>query len=564
MAEEKKYIAVFDAVDKASAKLLRIEKATKSADAAIKKYERANEQAERAQDKLAKSTVDQTTKLDRMTRAANAAGRSIIAFGDGGTRAMRAFGGLLGGITRGLFSLPGMIAGAGAAFGAWKLGEAVIGGGMQKELTQMQMGALLGSKSQGADLYTLVQDKAMQSMFSEKDFSAATNAFLPVTKDFEKLSKLMDVNERLASSNMLEGMDGASFSLREAMSGDIASIAERFNISKSDLRSNGFDSSAGWEQNLNAVDKTLDKMGYTAQYVDDVNGSTYSQMQIFKSNFAKMFTDSGEGLTKKLGDPLKRINSLLASEKMSEFVEKASDAMANGLDNAIDYVDDMNLSWSDFDRIITGSGDVFKATGKSFQIMMDAFTGKQGSDPRGTFETFAGGIESVAGGIESFNKQMKSMFDWMEDSGFNGFMNNSLEVGQKLMSPYDIFAPEGKKFKGMLPWMFDAFQGEFSPYKTDKNYKPGDKSFIQFDPTAGSSSRIDGSHATGLKRVPFDGYIAELHRDEEIVPASEARRQGGRGGDVLISNNTFHVRSESDIHAIGQEIVQQLKLRGAF
>lgn len=40
---------------------------------------------------------------------------------------------------------------------------------------------------------------------------------------------------------------------------------------------------------------------------------------------------------------------------------------------------------------------------------------------------------------------------------------------------------------------------------------------------------LNGSHATGLNRVPFNGYVAELHKDEMIVPArqSEKLRQQG-------------------------------------
>lgn len=33
---------------------------------------------------------------------------------------------------------------------------------------------------------------------------------------------------------------------------------------------------------------------------------------------------------------------------------------------------------------------------------------------------------------------------------------------------------------------------------------------------------INGSHALGLERVPFDGYIAQLHKDEMILPAAQA------------------------------------------
>lgn len=36
---------------------------------------------------------------------------------------------------------------------------------------------------------------------------------------------------------------------------------------------------------------------------------------------------------------------------------------------------------------------------------------------------------------------------------------------------------------------------------------------------------VDGSHAGGLWRVPFDGYVAELHRDEIVVPGGAAADQ---------------------------------------
>ena len=32
---------------------------------------------------------------------------------------------------------------------------------------------------------------------------------------------------------------------------------------------------------------------------------------------------------------------------------------------------------------------------------------------------------------------------------------------------------------------------------------------------------IDGTHKTGLDYVPFDGYIAELHRGERVLTAEE-------------------------------------------
>lgn len=47
-------------------------------------------------------------------------------------------------------------------------------------------------------------------------------------------------------------------------------------------------------------------------------------------------------------------------------------------------------------------------------------------------------------------------------------------------------------------------------------------------------SLLDGSHATGLGRVPYDGYVAELHKDEAVLTAEQSnalRSSGMLSGD---------------------------------
>ena len=45
---------------------------------------------------------------------------------------------------------------------------------------------------------------------------------------------------------------------------------------------------------------------------------------------------------------------------------------------------------------------------------------------------------------------------------------------------------------------------------------------------------VNGSHASGLDYVPFDGYIAELHRGEMVVPADEASMLRGGSGNTMV------------------------------
>ena len=46
--------------------------------------------------------------------------------------------------------------------------------------------------------------------------------------------------------------------------------------------------------------------------------------------------------------------------------------------------------------------------------------------------------------------------------------------------------------------------------------------------TMTASVNVNGSHANGLSYVPFDGYIAELHKGERVLTAEEARGYNNR------------------------------------
>lgn len=70
-----------------------------------------------------------------------------------------------------------------------------------------------------------------------------------------------------------------------------------------------------------------------------------------------------------------------------------------------------------------------------------------------------------------------------------------------------------------------------------------------------SGTGVDGSHATGLNYVPFDGYVAELHRGEMVVPASEAAslRSGAAGGAVT-QNNVININGVQNADVMLREL----------
>ena len=64
---------------------------------------------------------------------------------------------------------------------------------------------------------------------------------------------------------------------------------------------------------------------------------------------------------------------------------------------------------------------------------------------------------------------------------------------------------------------------------------------------------VHGSHADGLDYVPYDGYIAELHRGERVLTAEEARR--GTGDTIILNVNMSEV---DEVYKL-VEVVKQAK-----
>jgi len=62
-------------------------------------------------------------------------------------------------------------------------------------------------------------------------------------------------------------------------------------------------------------------------------------------------------------------------------------------------------------------------------------------------------------------------------------------------------------WQGLEDFMKNPIKGTVNIFRRDK----------------GAKANVDGSHASGLGRVPFDGYLAELHKGEEVLTAGDPR-----------------------------------------
>ena len=111
------------------------------------------------------------------------------------------------------------------------------------------------------------------------------------------------------------------------------------------------------------------------------------------------------------------------------------------------------------------------------------------------------------------------------------------------------------------PWLYDYEESQEKSKgqgADDIDYIPGDISYnADLDPTL-------NSHAAGIRRVPYDGYPALLHRDERVKTASQAREEdqgdNRRSISITVTGNTFGagMDEEAVAEAIANAAVRKL------
>ena len=149
-------------------------------------------------------------------------------------------------------------------------------------------------------------------------------------------------------------------------------------------------------------------------------------------------------------------------------------------------------------------------------------------------------ILSVGGDlIESLAEGISNALDVLVDAGANVVES----IKQGIASAWD----------GIVSWFNGLWDGLFGDRTANVNVN------------ATSSGGVDGSHANGLDYVPYNNYVANLHRGEMVLTAREAEnyRNGGKtGGDMVfqISINGMQFTNVSEMaHALANDISHELE-----
>lgn len=208
--------------------------------------------------------------------------------------------------------------------------DALFGLNNEAEAASAKINAFTKDANITAEVMAAVRKEAAATPFAFQEMANATAALMPVAKQAGKSwEDLLKQAEILAASNPMQGLEGASFALREAMGGDFTSIIERFNLSRSSINQ--------WKEegvdNMEIVRRAMLEMGYDSDLV--------GAMALTMSGRWSTLMDSLDGfkiaLTKPTFDFLKIVlgdtQTLIDgnTERWTKLAEAAGQKFADGL-----------------------------------------------------------------------------------------------------------------------------------------------------------------------------------------------------------------------------------------
>lgn len=518
--------------------------------------------------------------------------------------------GRLTGLTAGVGALVGATTGAA---GAIKLFNSTIGAAAKSEMATMSMTALFkGNEKAAKEYYDYIQMKGAESVLSDDDFMEASKTFVIMTKNMGELKELTNIAERLAVLDPAQGISGAAIALRELQSGDIVSLSERFEMPKKTLNAI---KNLPLKKQLAALDKELSSYGVTQEMIFAQGQTSLGMYNKTVDKTRVAFRNMGFSALEELKPLLRDINVWL--DKNSAAVTKFGSGILTDLavkfrsafdyirTNFIDNPEFMRMNLSDKVSFVLNSDattkviDFAKNIGTQFMTSFGAsmLTAVK-ENPMlalvlgGVVGLRTGGYVGLVVGLSiAASPAVMEMLDFIRRNSTAGKAEAKLEGVTSLASKLSTQAA-GVPLLGPTA-LTDTKPKELSPLaKIGKAGSDFAKNPFWLNDLG---NLINGSHRTGLDKVPFDGYVAQLHKGEKILPRREAQayREGtsmpdrqrivprvvripggksrdeavlpraaardyrnneGSGGGVTVTGNTFNVRQDSDINAIATQL----------
>lgn len=152
-------------------------------------------------------------------------------------------------------------------------------------------------------------------------------------------------------------------------------------------------------------------------------------------------------------------------------------------------------------------------------------------------------IDSIKEMFSAVWDLLKAIFGFSQDEAVDFFQMLQRFIQANIMLFQRMGEVIRKIFDALPDWLKDFIKSGGLAGLVTKGITKGAKA---------ATKAVDGSHAGGLDYVPFDGYIAELHKGERVQTAGEA--QDWRSG-LLAAQKAIQFSSRFPLNSIPQNAI---------
>lgn len=315
----------------------------------------------------------------------------VITARDMVTAPMKGITGAISGVVSGLGKIG--LAGMGVqaiTSGVRGLGDALgVGLNSSLETVTAQLNAFTKDGAKSAEILEGIRKEAATTPFAFQEMASATASLLPAAKSSGvALMDLVRQAEILAASNPAQGLEGAAFSIKEALSGDFVSIVERFNLPRTRLKQLKDEGVPAME----AISIAMKEMGLDADLVSNMSTTASGRWSTFMDTIDTLRANLSKGVFTFFSDQLVNVQALLDENMplleswaatvggaLTDGLKTVGDTLKTVVDSVKEFVDNSRIAQDLLKGDFAGAWDevqkamsAFAPTGERIQKLMDA------------------------------------------------------------------------------------------------------------------------------------------------------------------------------------------------
>ncbi len=282
---------------------------------------------------------------DTASATVNALRSSLGTLGSAAAAPVKGFGNLASGVANFTAKAGLAVFGAGQMINAGKgLVSGLFDQNIAFENASAQIMAFTKDGGKTAEILDMIKQRAAATPFAFNEMAAAASGLIPAANQAgQSLQGMLETAEILAASNPAQGLEGAAFALREAVSGDFTSIIERFNLPRqyiNQLKEEGV-------PNIEIVRRAMAEMGYDVDLVANLANTASGRWSTFMDTLNNLKATVMQATFEALSKALAKAQVWLDAN--SEAITRVASALGGGLSRgagiAISAISDL-VRWS--------------------------------------------------------------------------------------------------------------------------------------------------------------------------------------------------------------------------